>query len=313
VSVSPNIPAGTYTVTYELCEDLNPTNCDTATITILVDPSPIVAVDDPLPTVNSFIGGTTPSVLDNDLLHGVVLDPADVTLTLGTAPTPAAGSITMNADGTITVAAGTTAGTYTYPYEICEVLNPANCSTEEATVIVDAPSLAAVDDTPPAIISALGGSTPSVLGNDLLNGVVLDPDDVILTLGPAPTPTAGSITMNSDATITVAAGTTAGTYTYTYSYEICEVVNPAKCATAEATVVVDPSVLLADNDAPAPIPSAAGGTTPSVLANDTLNGVAVDPAAITLTPGTAPAPATGSIIMNPDGTITVAPNTTAGT
>ena len=45
----------------------------------------------------------------------------NVTLTPGAAPTPAAGSITMNADGTITIAPGTTAGVYTYPYTICEI------------------------------------------------------------------------------------------------------------------------------------------------------------------------------------------------
>jgi hypothetical protein len=60
---------------------LNPANCDSAIVTILVDPSPIVAVDDPLPAVNSFVGGTTASVLDNDLLNGAILDPAAVTLT----------------------------------------------------------------------------------------------------------------------------------------------------------------------------------------------------------------------------------------
>ena len=34
---------------------------------------------------------------------------------------------------------------------------------------------------------------------------------------------------------------------------------------------------------------------------------------VTLTPGTPPAPSAGAIVMNPDGTITVAPNTTPGT
>jgi trimeric autotransporter adhesin len=40
VSVAPNTPAGTYTVDYTICENLNPTNCDTTTVTItVVDPS----------------------------------------------------------------------------------------------------------------------------------------------------------------------------------------------------------------------------------------------------------------------------------
>ncbi len=37
VTVQPNTPAGTYTATYTICEKLNPTNCDTATVTIVVE------------------------------------------------------------------------------------------------------------------------------------------------------------------------------------------------------------------------------------------------------------------------------------
>ena len=36
VSVAPGTPAGTYTLVYEICEFLNPTNCDTAVVTMTV-------------------------------------------------------------------------------------------------------------------------------------------------------------------------------------------------------------------------------------------------------------------------------------
>ena len=52
----------------------------------------------------------------------------------------------MNPDGTITIAPGTTAGTYTYPYTICEVLNPLNCDTATATIVVGAAVIDAVDN-----------------------------------------------------------------------------------------------------------------------------------------------------------------------
>ncbi|HEV7272500.1 DUF7507 domain-containing protein [Pseudoxanthomonas sp.] len=59
--------------------------------------------------------------------------------------------------------------------------------------------------------------------------------------------------------------------------------------------------------------AATGGTTASVIVNDTTNNVAaVIGTNVTLTPGTAPTPSAGSIAMNADGTISVAPNTTAG-
>jgi uncharacterized repeat protein (TIGR01451 family) len=51
-------------------------------------------------------------------------------------------------------------------------------------------------------------------------------------------------------------------------------------------------------------------TTPSVLVNDTLNGVPVVPSEITLTPGTSP---DAGIVMNPDGTITVSEDVVPGT
>ncbi len=411
VSVAPGTPAGTYTVTYEICENLNPTNCDTAVVTVTVGAAAIDAVDDTPVAINGFLGGSTATVLGNDTLGGVSFLPGAVILTPGTAPTPLAGSISMNLDGTITVAAGTSAGTYTYPYEICELLNPTNCDTANATVIVappalnaadddfsatplngltggtagnvfgndslngdpivtalitvtltddgglagallgstgdltvpagtpagtytltyelcealnptncdtatvtvvvDAAAIDAVDDTPDTISGLTGGSTPTVLGNDSLNGVVVDPATITLAPGTAPTPAAGSITMNSDGTITVAAGTTAGTYSY--PYEICEQLNPANCDTATATVVVGAAVIDALDDAPDTVSATLGGTTPSVLGNDLLNGAVLSPAAVILTPDTAPTPVTGSITMNPDGTITVAPNTFPGT
>ncbi|WP_397363389.1 gliding motility-associated C-terminal domain-containing protein [Olleya sp. R77988] len=317
VDVAPGTPAGTYPITYQICEVLNPANCDTAVINVTVDPAPIDAVDDDFTgsPVNGVDGGDTTTVLANDTLNGVAVVPADVTLTPGTAPSPASGSITMNPDGTITVAPDTTAGTYTYDYTICEVLNPANCDTATATVVVDPAPIDAVDDdfTGSPVNGVDGGDTATVLANDTLNGVAVVPADVTLTPGTAPSPASGSITMNPDGTITVAPDTTAGTYTYDYT--ICEVLNPANCDTATATVVVDPAPIDAVDDdfTGSPVNGVDGGDTTTVLANDTLNGVAVVPADVTLTPGTAPSPASGSITMNPDGTITVAPDTTAGT
>ncbi|MDS4025914.1 MAG: C25 family cysteine peptidase [Candidatus Contendobacter sp.] len=69
------------------------------------------------------------------------------------------------------------------------------------------------------------------------------------------------------------------------------------------------------NDTPPAVP-ATGGTTTSVVANDTTNGGSVTLGTnATLTPGTAPTPTptAGSITMNADGTITVAAGTTPGT
>ena len=59
---------------------------------------------------------------------------------------PTNGGISINAAGELIIAANTTAGTYVYTYEICEVTNPANCDTAEATVVVAPPVIDAIDD-----------------------------------------------------------------------------------------------------------------------------------------------------------------------
>ncbi|MCC7445334.1 MAG: hypothetical protein IT263_10955, partial [Saprospiraceae bacterium] len=175
-------------------------------------------------------GGTTPSVLDNDELNGSPVNPSDVTLTPGTPSDPA---LSMNPDGTVDVAPGTPAGTYTYPYTICEIANPSNCDDATVTVVVGAPEIVANDDNFGGINGADGGTTPSVLDNDELNGSPVNPSDVTLTPG---TPSDPALSMNPDGTIEIAPGTPAGTYTYPYT--ICEIANPSNCDDATVTVVV---------------------------------------------------------------------------
>jgi large repetitive protein len=311
VTVAPGTTAGTYSYPYTICEQLNPTNCNTAIATIVVNPAPLVATDDTPPSINGATGTTILSVLGNDTLNGNPVTLSSVTLTPGTAPTPAAGSIVMNPDGTVTVTSGTTGGTYSYPYTICELLNLTNCETAVATIVIDQAPLVVTNDTPPSINGAAGATTLSVLGNDTLNGSPVTLSTIILSPGTAPSPIAGSITMNPDGTVTVTLGTTAGSYSY--SYTLCEQLNPTNCKSAIATVVVDAAPVVASDDASLPINGGTGATTPSVLDNDTLNGNPVTLSTITLTPGPAPTLAAGLIAMNPDGIVTVAPGTTAGT
>ncbi|MGJ1478012.1 beta strand repeat-containing protein, partial [Sphingobacterium spiritivorum] len=205
-------------------------NCKTCTITPLPWKE-IKANNDTPPAINGKDGGSTTSVLDNDQLNGQPVVPAEVKLTPGTSPNK---GITMNPDGTITVSPETPAGIYEYPYTICELLNPANCSDAKATVVVEAAVIKANNDTPPAINGKDGGSTTSVLDNDQLNGKPVVPAEVKLTPGTSPNK---GITMNPDGTITVSPETPAGIYEYPYT--ICELLNPANCSDAKATVVVE--------------------------------------------------------------------------
>jgi large repetitive protein len=299
VSVTPGTPAGTYTISYTICEDLNPTNCDDAVVTVTVEEALIVANDDTAGPINGLTGGDAGiNVLDNDELNGVAVDPNDVTIT----STPTA-ELTVNADGTVSVTPGTPAGTYTISYTICEVLNPTNCDDAVVTVTVEEALIVANDDTAGPINGLTGGDAGiNVLDNDELNGVAVDPNDVTITS----TPTA-ELTVNADGTVSVTPGTPAGTYTI--SYTICEDLNPTNCDDAVVTVTVEEALIVANDDTAGPINGLTGGDAGiNVLDNDELNGVAVDPNDVTIT-----STPTAELTVNADGTVSVTPGTPAGT
>ncbi len=133
ISIPPGTPAGEYHIEYRICEMLYPDNCDDATVTVTVTAPLIEAIDDASDPFSADGGGSTPSVLGNDKLGGKPIQPGQVTLVPGTPSHP---DLKMNPDGTIRIGMLIPTGTYTFPYTICEVLNPTNCASAIATVIV---------------------------------------------------------------------------------------------------------------------------------------------------------------------------------
>ena len=276
VIVAAGTPAGNYTLTYKICEVLNPTNCDQANVTVEVTAPNIDAIDDSGIAVNGYTGGTSfTNVLGNDLLNGLAVIPAEVNLTFISATNP--GVTLVGTD--VVVAAGTPAGNYTLTYKICEVLNPTNCDQANVTVEVTAPNIDAIDDSGIAVNGYTGGTSfTNVLGNDLLNGLAVIPSEVNLTFISATNP--GVTLVGTD--VVVAAGTPAGNYTLTY--KICEVLNPTNCDQANVTVEVTAPNIDAIDDSGIAVNGYTGGTSfTNVLGNDLLNGLAVIPAEVNLT------------------------------
>ena len=71
-------------------------------------------------------------------------------MTVVTPATGATGSATptLNADGTVTVPAGTKSGTYQIGYKICQTVSAVTvCDTATATIVVGAPTITATPDT----------------------------------------------------------------------------------------------------------------------------------------------------------------------
>ncbi|NNG09034.1 MAG: T9SS type B sorting domain-containing protein, partial [Arenibacter sp.] len=147
--------------------------------------------------------------------------------------------LTINEDGSVSVAPGSDEGSYTISYTICEAANTDNCDTATVTVEVS-PGMEniidAVDDdysgTP--IAGDVGGTIPdsNVLTNDTLNGETVSATDVILSSTPTDV-----LTIIEDGSVTVAPNTAEGSYTV--SYTICEAANTDNCDTATVTVLVE--------------------------------------------------------------------------
>ena len=253
VVVASGTAAGSYTLDYQICENLNPTNCDSATVTVTVTATAIAAVDDS-GTANGYTGGTAVTdVLSNDTLNGDAVVPGEVTLTdLGT------GDTELSLSGSdVVVASGTAAGSYTLDYQICENLNPTNCDSATVTVTVTATAIAAVDDSGTANGYTGGTAVTDVLSNDTLNGDAVVPGEVTLTdLGTGDTELSLS---GSD--VVVASGTAAGSYTL--DYQICENLNPTNCDSATVTVTVTATAIAAVDDPARPTATPAAPRSPT--------------------------------------------------
>ena len=289
ITFTPNAGfSGTTTYTYQVCLAApNAAICDTAIVTVTVTAT-IDAVDDDFSAtpINGGNGGTTASIITNDTTNGVAaVIGTNVTLTPGASPNA---GLLMNADGTITVSAGTAAGTYVYPYSICTLpatTPTATCDTANATVVVTAATIDAVADA---------SSTPAntavitdVLANDTNVGGTINPASVTVTV-----PSANGTTSVNPATGAITFTPTAGfSGTTTYTYQVCLAApNAAICDTAIVTVTVNATIDAVNDDFSAtPINGGNGGTTASIITNDTTNGVAaVIGTNVTLTPGASP-------------------------
>jgi hypothetical protein len=206
------------------------------TVTNVIDAVNDNPVDgNPMTDVNGYDGGVAGDVTTNDTLNGVAVNDTEITITV----TNDGGltGVTIGADGILTVPAGTPAGSYSIEYQICENLNPTNCDTATATVVVTAAVINAVDDdfTAIPVNGALGGNAGNITLNDTLNGVMVNNSEITITLD-STTNTIGAV-VDANGNVTIPANTPSGTYTINYT--ICEVINPTNCDTASITIFVE--------------------------------------------------------------------------
>ena len=293
--------SGIVTVTFVGKDALGNTATQTRTITLVN----IDAVDDDFSFTDGSVSTTsTRTVLVNDKVGNQTATIGTVSLTVITPAVGAAGSATptLNANGTVTVPAGTKSGTYYIGYRICStVASISVCDTATATIIVGTPTITADPDT---FTITTGTSTKSVLDNDKIGTATATTNTVSISVVTGATPKqpgTNTPTLDSDGKVTVPNNTPAGTYTIVY--QICDKLNSGNCATTTATVVVGTTT----PTAPVPVAVDDRATTPlntpvtiNVLGNDTPEGA---------TPNVTTNPANGSVSVNSDGSIEYRPHT----
>jgi hypothetical protein len=295
ISVSSGTSAGTYSVTYQICENLNPSNCDQATVTVDVSAAFIDAVVDTYGPINGYTGGTTGSVLSNDELNGSLVNASEITLTSVAVPS----GLTLNADGTISVSSFTSAGTYSVTYQICENLNPSNC--DQATVTIEVVNNAPEANQDSLFIDEDNSGVIDIVSNDVDIDGNLDPASITIVDQP------------DNGTITIDPVTGAITYTSNSNwngtdsliYQICDLGTPALCDTATLIITVNPindspsvnqDIATTDEDIPVII---------DVVLNDTDIDGGLDVSTINIVVE----PTNGTLIIDPiTGEITYQPN-----
>jgi len=224
------------------------TNPECVTSTPLGAP---IAITDTTEAINGSIGGTTIALTLNDTYNGVpvVIGTAAGNVTLTGLTVPA--GLTLNANGTVTIAPNTAAGSYNLTYQICEFSDPTNCSSVTSTIVVSA-SLAA-----PAVAlvktASVGGTgitgeviaytfTVTNTGNTVLTNLVVTDPMVGLTISESPI--ASLAAGASSSTIT-------GTYTITQADVNAGTVTNSATVTAQdpgGSNVTDISGTAIDND-----------------------------------------------------------------
>ena len=306
VTIAPNTPAGTYTISYTVCERLNGnSNCQSVTSQITVGGGSLTATPTNLTHPNGTQGGTTTgTVLTGVKINGNPVNTASVTITWNTLPPNATG----NASGTVTIAPNTPAGTYTISYTVCERLNGnSNCQSVTSQITIGGGNMTV---TPTQLIVANGAtggtSVNNVLTGVTINGNPVNTNSVTITWNSLPP----GFTGTNSGTVTVPANTPAGIYTVTYT--VCERLNSnSNCKTVSSTITVgNGSMIVVPTPITVPNGTIGGTSTPSVLTGVVLNGNSNPaPNTVSITWNTLPPRATG----NNDGTVNVAPNTPAGT
>ncbi len=337
---------GTETITYIACDDDTPNTCETATLTIVVIPTPLVSSNNPPIAQNDTNGveageTVTSTILSNDS----DTDGDTLTVSGATGLTATATTVTLtttpqdvyDANGNLTGQASLVAGqvvftansTFIGQVPIEYTISDGNSGTDTATLIITVDPASATDNDVYANDDASTGvqnivQTDNVLTNDT------NPDAIGTPVVTAAATTTGPLTVDGTTLNTLTSGGTLviandGTYTYTpangfvgtevVTYQVCDNGTPQACDDATLYLTtLDSNNIETENDInQTPIDTPAIG---NVLTNDSdPDGGDIDVSQIDTNGDGIPdaTPVAGNPINTPNGSITIDPETGAYT
>ena len=293
---------GSDSLTYRVCDNASPVNCNTAkvyyTITTTATASVTIAADDYISTQAGLVAGA--SVSGNVLINDANTGGSTVVLTATVNSTVPAnkGSLVFNSNGSYTfIPAGGFTGPLDVLYTACGG-TPQSCATATLHILVN-PS--------PSLLPDFGVTDI----NNTLTGNVATNDVIILATYGTPiasnnNPSSATIIMKSDGTYSFTASTVG---VYTYKVPVCNTGQTINCPLLPLVItvkdpnsltnlpVVNPDVVVTIINTP---------ITTNVLVNDKSSnfGVSLNTASVKITV----ASKNGTTIVNTDGTIKYTPN-----
>lgn len=220
---------GTDTFLYEVCD--NDSLCDSATVTVYIDPppnEPPIAEDD---TETTFINIPVDIIiLDNDYDPDGVL----VISTIEIISTPTHGIVTINPDGSNTYVPNTDyVGNDTYEYKVCD--DDGACDTATVLIIINP-----IPNLPPVAVDDYATTQVDipveieVMNNDYDTDGTLVPSSVVVIGNPSN----GTTVVDSGTGVVTYTPDTGYTGTDTFEYEVCD--NDGLCDEAVVTVLINP-------------------------------------------------------------------------
>ncbi|WP_347753155.1 gliding motility-associated C-terminal domain-containing protein, partial [Flavobacterium sp. T-16] len=217
IRVSPNTPAGQYTVLYTICEAKNPSNCSIGTVRVTVESANIILADDMYTNLSCNTAGIIGNILTNDTLNNSPIVPETINLTILSGQNA---NITLDNLGNLSIINNLALGQYDLTYQVCDRINPLNCKTAKITLVIK-------DNVSPIIIQLPATSTVSC-------GTTLNFAQAVAT------DNCGAVSLSFIDTTTT--GNCAGSYTVTRTWTVID--------TAGNTTTASQIINVQDNQGP---------------------------------------------------------------